>query len=606
MAYNPNEEEDLKKNAATKEEEEIDIRKELQTCGTLTNKMWLQRGTWQVVQRYVLPYCGRNLYGFRSDYEDLGQRKDDDRLNSEPYLAVESFVNGVSQGTAPKDREFFAYELPDDDLMEDNLAQLWLLSCRDEVKELLNRGGFYKAYKEFLRELAGFGSANMVIYDDGVNGACYQTDTVGEYVWGLGRDGKVDTCYRRKLYSVRRIMEEFGDEAPEKIKTLWDNGNGASADTNWLIYNCIRKRENYNPKGLGLKQTAEYVSFWFLDGQQSSTMDGNYSDAMSFKDGNKAMKVEYFQTCPLVTARWYAPGNQIYGVGPLTQIIGDAIGLQTMTSREWEAVEKSVAPSMMVPESVRHSGGVNKNADEITFYPGELKPEMIFPLYAGKYDIPALVEAEEKLVRRIKKALYAEALTAMSELAQNKNAAEITAYLASKIYAEKLDQVGPLLELVGDVLEHVLERTFQIAYAQGRIAPPPPNVPPGMVMKTQYISFLFQTQKMAQDVAAIMQGTQFIGEISNISPQVAAAVANIPNWEEHIRAYYRGMNINPRLLNDKQTIQQMNQQSAQQAQQQQQVQAAPELAGAAKDLSQADVGGRNLLEHLTGSKGDAA
>jgi len=126
---------------------DINLQDHIRVYKALFQNMWVFRDHWRQVQQFTDPYSGRNLWGLRDPYEDLGMRKDQWRINAGPWLAKNELVAGFSEGMTPRDRPFFAFRLQNDDLMEDNDIQEWLFACRNNVLDLMERSGFYDEMK---------------------------------------------------------------------------------------------------------------------------------------------------------------------------------------------------------------------------------------------------------------------------------------------------------------------------------------------------------------------------------------------------------------------------------------------------------------------------
>lgn len=573
---------------------EINLQDHIRVYKALFENMWVFRDHWRQVQQFTDPYAGRNLWGLRDPYEDLGMRKDQWRINAGPWLAKNELVAGFSEGMTPRDRPFFAFRLPDDDLMEDNDIQEWLFACRNNCLDLMERSGFYDEMKVLYGELAVFGSANMMIYSDPVAGAICKTDTIGEFVYGLGKYGKIERTYRRKVMTVRSIIAEFGiDNVPDSIRQM---NTEKTLDKEWMVVHAITPSNLFTPGAVG-KAGMNYDSFSFIENQVGSQQDP--MDA-----GNAIMHKEGFKMKPNLTPRWGVTGGQVYGTSPVMQVLGDIKQVQKLESKKLLGLDKTIDPPMLAPESLR-AVGIRVGPGQTNYYAAPMAPEQVAPVYNLNFNIKDTSEEIVNVMQRVDRALFRDVFQAMTQLGQL--SPDATAYLSSRVWEEKMARIGPAVDMIeNEVLRPAIDRFFQIAFDHGMLspplmAPPPRALPPGMPIKVEYTSFLSQAKRQI-GMSSIQQALSFTTQQAQIKP----GAVMIWNDEEAQREVNKSLGINPKLLFSKDELNALKKQAAQQAAEQQAVASAQPIAGAVQKLSQAKVGNQSALEHLVGGKGKAA
>lgn len=563
----------------------IDLQEVKDLYKILFDKMWIQRYTSLKVQQFFDPYAGRNLSAIRNPLEDMGIRKDQYRVNCAPWLAMNDLVAGFSGGLTPRDRPFIEFVIPDEGLMEDQLVQLWLKACRDVVLALMEKSGFYEQIEILYRELATFGTATMVVWEDMERGAICKTYTFGEYVLGLGEYGEIDKAFIRTTMTVARMEEEFGfDNLPDGIQQAFLDGR---TEDEWYVINGILPANYWSKSSYG-EESMEYDSVWFIEGATSDSQN-----APELSQDNKLLRKKRFRMCPMVTPRWYAPGAQIYGTSPVTQVLGDIMQIQKMEADKLIGEEKMANPPLMIPDSLR-SRQFSSRAGVKNYYAPPASPEQVAPVAGGvKYEIEPTAAEITNVMTRIDRALFRDVFMAMSQLDPS-----TTAYQASKVWQEKIDRIGPIVKVIQDkVLRHLVDRYWDIALNLGLLPPPPPNLPPGGEIKIEYTSFLSLALKQNAEISTIQQALAITAGLMQVNPNAGM----IWNWEETQRGVNRGLGLNPKFLHSKEDLQAMLQQQAeQQAQMQQmaQMQGVREGAAAAKDASQTNINGQNILEHM--------
>ncbi len=517
--------------------------------------MWVFRDHWRQVQQFTDPYSGRNLWGLRDPYEDLGMRKDQYRINAGPWLAKNELVSGFSEGMTPKDRPFFAFRVPDEELMEDADVQQWLFEARNRVLSLMDRSGFYDEMKTLYGELAVFGSANMVIYEDPVAGAICRTDTIGEFVYGLGAYGRIDRTYRRKVMTVGAMIKEFGYEnCPPDVQKMWDSH---MVDKEWMVVHAIVPAEYFDPHGLGV-YGMKYDSFYFLEGSVGSQRDPSF-------EGNAVMRNRRFRDRPNVTPRWGVVGGQIYGISPVMQILGDIKQVQKLESKKLLGLDKTIDPPMLAPESLR-SVGIRVGPGQTNYYAAPMAPEQVAPVYNLQFNIKDTAEEITNVMQRIDRALFRDVFMAMTQLGSL--SPDATAYLSSRVWEEKMARIGPVVDMIeNEVLKPAIDRFFDIALMQGRLPSLPKQLPQGMEIKIEYTSFLSQAKRQI-GMSSIQQALGFAQQQAQMAPGSQV----IWNAEEAQREVNRSLGVNPKLLLSKKQMGAVRVQQMRQAQMQNEMQ----------------------------------
>lgn len=569
---------------------EIDLEEHIQVYKNLFQNMWVFRDHWRQVQQFTDPYTGRNLWGLRDPYEDLGMRKDQFRINAGPWLAKNELVAGFAEGMTPKDRPFFGFTLPDDNLMEDQLVQEYLFACRDICLGLMERSGFYDEMKSLYGELAVYGSGNLVIYEDPIQGAICQADTIGEFVYGTGAHGKVDRTYRRKLKRVGSMVKEWGfDNCPCEIQQNFESGQ---VDKEWMVVHAIVPAD-YFDSSKGGTSAMQYESFYFLEGAIGSKTEPSSADQW-------AIDRRRFRSKPNLTPRWGVVGGSIYGISPIMQVLGDIKQIQKLESKKLLGIDKTIDPPMLAPDSLR-AVGIRVGPGQTNYYSAPMAPEQVAPVYNLQFNIKDTAEEINNVMQRIDRAMFRDVFMAMTQMSEQ-NRGQSTAYEASRVWEEKMARIGPVVDSIeNEVLRPAINRFFEIALSLGLLPPPPPNLPPGMEMKIEYTSFLSQSKKQI-GLSSIQQALGFAGQQAQINPKSAL----LWNYEEAQREVNGSLGINPKLLLSKEEYQKALQQMQQEQQQQQAMQQAQPLANAAQKLSQTQVNGKSVLDHMTGGKGRAA
>ena len=581
---------------------EIDLSAHVQNYNDLFSRFWIWRDHWRQVQQVYAPYNGRNLWGIRDPYEDLGPRRDQFRLSTRPFLASRALVDLFSEGLTPEDRPCIAFEFDDESLMENRDVQSWLFKVQNIITRAFERGGFYDQAKVLYFELPTFGNANMCVYNDPVLGAVYKTDTIGEFIFGLGKNNNVCTTYRRKIMNIGQIKEEFGyDNMTDTMKRLFDN---KAMNAQWMLVNGMAPAKYFEPNGPGV-YGMEYDDFWFVEGECGGGRNGIAGNlgmatggvsAADMKENN-ILRAGRTPGKPNLTPRWNPKGGEIYGIGPVMENLNSIKMLQEERKLHLRALNKTINPSRWVPASLR-SYNIRSQPGANNYYPDHVKPDAIFQEEALNYNIKDTVEDMAALAQEIDEALYKDVSQAMKQLSER--SPDGTAYLASKVWEEAMRKIGPIVSMLKrDFLKPAIDRTFEICLDHGEIPPPPSIVPPGMELKIKYTSLLARSQAMIGDLNAVSGALAINTQMAQLNPK-AAMIFDPYQLQSMVNS---GYGLNPKLIISQDDFNAKSQQMDQAQQAQQQVEQAEPMANAAQKLSQTQIGGKNALEHLTGAKG---
>jgi hypothetical protein len=170
---------------------------------------------------------------------------------------------------------------------------------------------------------------------------------------------------------------------------------------------------------------------------------------------------------------------------------------------------------------------------------------------------------------------------------------QITAREVQEKHEEKLIMLGPVLERLQDeLLDPLIDRTFNMALRAG-ILPPPPQELEGTELQVEYVSILAQAQRAV--------GLASIDRLLNTAVGFAQAKPGIlDNIDEDAvaREYHDALGVPQRILHDEKTVEQIREQKAQQQRMAQAAAMAETGASAAKDAAAADMEGDNALTRV--------
>ena len=260
--------------------------------------------------------------------------------------------------------------------------------------------------------------------------------------------------------------------------------------------------------------------------------------------------------------------------------------------------------SMLQGELKDYPGGVTIYAPP----PASNGPPAITPLYNVLFDHQSAAAKRMEIIARLEETFYVNFFRMWtSDLRQGRTATEIQAREAEKMY-----MLGPLIERqMSELLDPLIERIFGIMERRGMF-PPPPEELVGSDVKIEYTSILANVQKQAAQA-----GMEIVIQTVGTLAQMQGAMGQYPDVLDKLDcdevidqladafALPAGIVLGDDAVAELRAARERQQQE--QAQQQQMAavamqaaQAAPQVAGAMKDMAETPVGGGSALEAMAG------
>jgi hypothetical protein len=183
---------------------------------------------------------------------------------------------------------------------------------------------------------------------------------------------------------------------------------------------------------------------------------------------------------------------------------------------------------------------------------------------------------------RIRSAFYADLFLMLA----NQTDTRMTATEVAERHEEKLLMLGPVLErLHNEMLDPMVEMTFDRMLAAGIVPPPPPDIQ-GQNLNVEFVSMLAQAQQ-AVGTNSVDRFVATLGSVAQLKPEVLDKL-DADKWAD---AYSDMLGVDPELVVPSQEVARIRQARAQAQQQAQATETAPQIAQAAKNASQVDAAG---------------
>lgn len=489
--------------------------------------------------------------------------------------------SGLMSGLASPSRPWFKLIAGVKKLKLDAAARNWIDDTEDRMYEVLAGSNFYNSFAVECEDVAAFGTAPNICYEDDRDLVRFYNPTIGEYYLSNDSTGRIDGLYRLFVMTVSQMVGFFDlENCPGDVQELWrEKGNNLEVER--MVAHAIEP--NFDVEGFG-------------------KLPGNFTWREAYwvygSNAGQPLSIRGFVDQPFTASRWSTQSNDAYGRSVGMEVLPDIMQLQVMTRRKAEAVEKMLRPPLIGAMELK-----NKPSSTLPgnlTYVSDVKNGGIRPIYEINPDIGAMSQDIMAIEQRIQKGFFNDLFLMLEN---QPTSDRMTAYEVAQKLQEKLQVLGPVIEsLIAESLKPKLKRVFNILKRKGMVDEPPPSLQ-GIPLDVEFVSMLALAQKGAA-TGGIERLIQIVGAMA---PLVPTAMDNI-DTDAVVREYNELLGNPLKILRGPEEVAAIREQKAQQQQAEQQMQRTERMASAAgaaapagKVLSDIDTGGgQNVLGRLLG------
>lgn len=542
---------------------------------------------WRDLGDFILP---RRPRFFTSD-ANRGDRRNQKIIDSTGLMAARTLRSGMMSGVTSPARPWFRLTTPDPALAEFGPVKDWLTFVGQRMQTAFLRSNIYNILPIAYGDLGVFGTAAMSIEEDMDDVLRSYSFPIGSYMIANNDKLKVDVFFREFRMTVRQIIGKFAerksngdivwDKFSSHVKALYDNGHLET----WIdVCQVIQPNDEYDPDKLNSKYK-KYSSCYYEKGY-SSQMSANY---MNGPDDSKVLSEKGYDFFPILCPRWEVTGEDVYGTDcPGMIALGDIKQLQLGEKRIAQAIEKMINPPMTGPSHLRQQKASILPGD-ITYLDVRDGQSGFRPAHEVNFRIVEAENKQSQVRQRVQRAFFEDLFLMLAQSDRR----QITAREIDERHEEKLIALGPVLEQLNqDLLDPLIDNTFDIMLRQGQL-PPPPDELQGLKLKVEYISIMAQAQKMV-GVGSIERFSGFASQVAAVAPEALDKI----DTDQILDVYGELTSVPPGIIRSDDKVQEIRDQRAKAQQAAQQQQAMQSMVGSAKDLSQADMSGDNALTRL--------
>jgi hypothetical protein len=525
---------------------------------------------WRELADYILPR--RYKWLVSANQQQRGSPINQAIIDSTGTLAARVCASGMMAGLTSPTRPWFKLTLSGFSNGDaSHPVSLWLSECESRLMRVFSVSNFYNAMAVVHLDLAVFGTAAMLMYEDHEDVIRCYNPCLGEYFLQNDARMEVGVFAREFVRTLPQIADEFGEEnLSDNMREMLKRG-GAETTREWVICHVIEP----NDGSTGIPKAMKYREiYWLKDGSSPE---------------KPCLRMKGFNEMPGMFPRWDIVANDAYGRSPGMDALGDIKQLQQEQKRKAQAIDKMVNPPLLAdiqlknqPASILPGG--------LTYVAG-INNIGMKPIYTVNPPVRELMEDIKEVQGRVKEVFFNDLFMMISQIDTVRTATEIDARKE-----EKLIQLGPVIErFENECLSPAITRVFNIMN-RGGLLPPAPQEINGQAIEIEYVSMLAEAQK-AVATSSIERVLQVAGNLAAADPNIMDKV----DTDQAIDIYATLLGTNPKIIRSDDQVAQIRQAKAKAEQQKQMQEMTPAMVQGAKVLSQTEVGGgQNALSSMMG------
>ena len=548
-------------------------------------KFDLVRSTWCDLLRWAMPYKARWILS-----QTPGERKNQHIVDPTHILALRSSVAGFLEGNTSTTRPWYRMGTRDQERNENYENKAWLQHLTGRTLNFLGSSNFYHQAGNFYYDYHVVNTGAH--YVEEMDGARFHFHTLipGSYFVLNDSYGVACILVREFCLNVKSVVDKYGKKNRDGkvdwsnisygVKKMYDDGNYSHMIE---IVHLIMENPDYDFRKPEDPFNRKWLELEYEVG--NSRNGGNNEDGNAFLELSTDKGKDVFLRRHTTKRKPFIVGksSEDFEYGEKGATI-DALGL--IKSLNKKAISKDVAieqilhPALQGPASLRKSyvsHGPN------TFVPLDSRSmnakQKLEPIFQVNPAIGTLLQDQEDMRQMVDKLYYADFLLYLSKNPKTRTAAETNA-----IVEEQQRVIGPNLQSLNWTYNvPVLEWVTDYVLDEDPYLQPAPEGLLGQSLKPEFVSVFAQAQRAA-DLPSIDRYIQMIAQVGTIDPRILQKA----NTDKLADLYEDRLYLPTGLNNPQAKVDQLREQAAREQQRQQALQETiPAMAGAAKDMAQA-------------------
>ncbi len=503
--------------------------------------------------------------GFTSEWMP-GSQKTDMLLDNTPMLGARELASAIDGLVKPKQSQWFEIETEDDAVMRDGEVARWLHDAERRMFKAMYRpqARFQQATGEADQDLVVIGNAFVLVTENSTREhLLYRTHHMKDVHFCENADGSVDKVFIKEKLPVRVLVQRYGLESlsPETQKLVADGKDDAKIKT----LQVIEPRSDRDPRGVGSKNMPFRYCVIECEAQHEILESG-------------------FEEFPGAAARWDTTGGEIYGRGPGTLALPNVDTCQEVKATLLKAGHYAVDP-MWLAASNMILGSAQRGPGQTVVYDAveaaKLKGADPIKQLDNRANLPFGFEMLQMEREEVMNAFYRNVLHLPIE------GPEMTATEVVQRREEFIRAIGAVFgRLETDYITPMVERTFGImmrrsirqGFEGSMVFAEPPRKLMGREIRFKFSSPIDRAKRQIEAT----QMNQWLDRLL-ARAQIKPDVLDMVDLDEASRIDAEAYDVPPKVLVPAKRVAEERQRRAEEAAMAKNLEAATQIAGAAKD-----------------------
>jgi len=507
-----------------------------------------RRGTWEKnweeIAEYVLPR--QNVfYGDKTK----GEKRTQKIYESTALISLERFAATIENLLTPRQQMWHSVKSVNPELNRIPAVARYF----DEVRDVLfrhrysPRANYASQQHEVYMALGAFGTGTLFIGEDVPNRSLrYKSVHINEMFFFENDVGIINMAHRKFKMLARNIESRWPDNVPDSVAKAI---KGGKSEEEFEVIHAVRPRRPQDTH-----TDLEFASYYIL------------------VDDEFVINKSGFSSFPYAISRYVTAPNEVYGRSPSWTVLSDIKTLNQMRKTTLRSAHKVSDPAVLTADD----GWLDLSPGKVN--PGMLDMngrEMAKPFNSGAR-VDFAVETEEVVRRTIKDAFLSNLFEILVERPQ------MTATEVLTIAQERGVLLSPTMgRQQSEAQGPQISRELEILDRFGRLPEPPEELVEAEV-DIEYDSPLSRAQK-AEFAVGIQRTYEFALPLAGVDPSVMDEF----DHRENLQIVAESNGMLQRGFKAPEVVQKIKEARAQEQAMLQAAQTAPEIAGAVKDISQA-------------------
>lgn len=470
--------------------------------------------TWQEAQSLV----ASTVLSFPSNEGDSHSGFDvPARITNRPANYHETLVSGICGYAVNPNITWMKLGLSDQEAMKGYGVKDWLEEVEQAEYEEFDNSNMYTEQKVVIDQATIFGYGIMLIDEDELNRQVrYRQIDVTEAYLDTNEHNEYETVFRRFFMSTENAASHWGLEAMhEGVRSAWiaDEASGAQKARELELLHAVFRRKD--AKG-GSQRSADmpFASF-FIDIANKHVIE---------ESG--------YRSFPYAIFAWDRVGGKKYPLSPAIKAMNDVRLLHKSEETRLTLAQMAAKQPIAMPESMRNvtevfgkDGYIRPGA--IIYYDHEAGDQVPGGINMGS-NYPITLDITKQQADNIKDWFYVDFFLML----QHQNISQMTATAVQALQGEKAAVMTNMIVNLKRALGVVVQRTYDIMAAQGRLPQLPlallaPEGGKGNRMKFTFSSVLSQIQQAAlryQGAAKFLPAAHSVATLGQAYPPALEAL----------------------------------------------------------------------------------